>query len=191
MDNIEALQTSRNEFESRLRQIDDDQWDLPTPCDEWSVHDLVNHLLVGTRMSVILLGGGSTEDAISSLGDDLVTSSDDVLADFNGLADAMHAGFTANGGMDGTVNHPMGVIPRAQFVGFRIGDYVAHSWDLARAIGAPEELNAQVVQRAWDDLQPMATMIAEIGLFGEGSSGDVGEDAPLQQRLLDLIGRRP
>ena len=37
----------------------------------------------------------------------------------------------------------------------------------------------------------MAPFIAEIGVFGSGPSGTVAEDAPLQQRLLDLTGRRP
>jgi hypothetical protein len=37
----------------------------------------------------------------------------------------------------------------------------------------------------------MAPIIGQIGIFGEGPSGTVGEDAPLQERLLDLTGRRP
>jgi hypothetical protein len=43
----------------------------------------------------------------------------------------------------------------------------------------------------WNDIQPMAATVSEIGIFGEGPSGDVGDDASLQTRFLDLIGRRP
>jgi hypothetical protein len=37
----------------------------------------------------------------------------------------------------------------------------------------------------------MEGFIGKSGFFGSGPSGAVGEDAPLQTRLLDLSGRRP
>jgi len=93
--------------------------------------------------------------------------------------------------MEGTVPHPVGDIPRALFIEFRVGDYTAHAWDLARAIGADEQLDAEVIQQVWDDLQPLVPMLAETGMFGSGPSGDVAADAALQTRYLDLLGRRP
>lgn len=191
MDPIEALSRSREEFQSRLEQVEDRHWDLPTPCSEWTVHDLVNHVMLGNRMSVELLDGATGDEVIAGLGDDLVSGRDGVVVDFAEVADQMHTRFAASGGLDGTVSHPMGVIPRRQFVGFRIGDYLTHAWDLARAIGADESLDSDVVALAWDDLQPMRPLISESGMFGDGPSGEVSEDAPLQTRYLDLTGRRP
>ena len=43
----------------------------------------------------------------------------------------------------------------------------------------------------WTQLAPMTPFIAQTGVFGAGPSGEVGQDAPLQVRLLDLTGRRP
>jgi len=37
----------------------------------------------------------------------------------------------------------------------------------------------------------MAGELAGLGIFGDSASGDVGDDAPLQTRFLDLVGRRP
>lgn len=34
-------------------------------------------------------------------------------------------------------------------------------------------------------------MIPHVGVFGSGPDGLVGDDAPLQTRLLNLLGRRP
>ncbi len=191
MEAIEALRITREEFGSRLGQVTPDQWDLPTPCPEWDVRQLVNHMLLGTRMAVQLLGGVSREEVLAGLNDDLMTDSEDPVADFDELADQMHAGFATPGGLEGTVPHPMGDIPRVQFIGFRIADYGAHAWDLARAIGADTNLDPGVVQYMWDDIQPMAAMLPETGMFGDGPSGNLGEDAPLQDRYIDLIGRRP
>ncbi len=191
MDALEALSQASTEFETRLRQVGEDQWDLPTPCTDWTVRDLTNHMLLGTRMAVQLLAGGSQQDVVAALSDNLMADSNDPVADFVGLAGEMQQGFAAAGGLDGTVDHPMGQIPRTMFVGFRVMDNAAHAWDLARAIGASEELDADVVSFLWDDIQPMAGGLGELGIFGESASGDVGETAPLQIRYLDLMGRRP
>ena len=171
--------------------VGEDQWDLPTPCTDWTVRDLTNHVLLGTRMSVQLLSGVSRDDVIAQLGDDLMAKGHDPAADFVALAEKMQNGFAAPAGLEGTVDHPMGVIPRTVFVGFRIGDNGTHAWDLARAIGADEHLDPDLVSRMWEDIQPMAVGLRDLGIFGESASGDVGADAPLQIRFLDLMGRRP
>lgn len=191
MDSLEALSQGSKEFEARLRQVGDDQWDLPTPCTEWTVSELVNHMLLGTRMSVQLLAGSSQQEVLAGLDDDLMADNEDPVADFVALATQMQEGFAAPIGLEGTVDHPMGEIPRTMFVGFRIMDNATHAWDLARAIGADETLDSDLVQRVWDDIQPMAGGLGELGMFGESSSGDVADGAPLQTRLLDLVGRRP
>lgn len=191
MEALDALEQASREYETRLRQVGKDQWDLPTPCTEWSVRDLANHLLLGTRMSVQLLAGSSQQDVLAGLGDDLMVDEDDPVAAFVTLAARMQQGFAAPGGLDGTVDHPMGEIPRTMFIGFRIMDNATHAWDLARAIGADDTLDADLVRRMWDDIQPMADGLGELGIFGTSASGDVGEDAPLQTRYLDLVGRRP
>ncbi len=191
MDAIEALRQSSREFETRLRQVSDDQWDLPTPCAEWTVRDLTNHVLLGTRMSVQLLDGWSQAEVIAGLGDDLMVDGRDPVADFVDLAGQMQEAFAGPSGLEGTVDHPMGEIPRSMFVGFRIMDNGTHAWDLARAIGVDETLDADMVRYMWDDIQPMAGGLKGLGIFGDSASGDVGDDAPLQTRFLDLVGRRP
>jgi len=191
MDSIEALRRARDEFESRLVQVSADQWLLPTPCSEWTVSDLVNHMLLATRMGFQLLTGVSREEVLAGLDDDLLRAADDPIDAFSDLAEQMHEAFAAAGGLEGTVPHPMGDIPKTQFIDFRIGDYATHAWDLARAIGAEEQLDDGVVQRVWDDLQPMVPMLSQSGMFGDGPSGNVPDDAELQTRYLDLVGRRP
>lgn len=142
-------------------------------------------------MSVQLLEGASAEELMAGFGDDLIGDGSTLLADFSELADQMHAGLACVGGLDGTVNHPIGEIPRSQFAGFRIGDYATHARDLARAIGVDEHLDHELVTRVWGNIQPMGPMIAASGMFGVGSSDRVAPDAPLQTRFLDFIGRRP
>jgi hypothetical protein len=73
----------------------------------------------------------------------------------------------------------------------RVGDAVLHAWDLARAIGADDRLPPELVAEVWAGMSPMAAFIGKTGFFGSAPSGEVGEDAALQDRLLDLSGRHP
>lgn len=191
MNALEALVQASHEFETRLRQVGDDQWDLATPCTEWTVSELTNHMLLGTRMCVQLQAGASRDDVIAELSDDLMADGHDPVADFVALAAQMQEGFAAPSGLEGTVDHPMGEIPRTMLIGFRVIDNGTHAWDLARAIGADETLDSNLVSWMWDDIQPMAGGLGALGIFGESSSGDVADDAALQTRFLDLVGRRP
>lgn len=191
MEAVAALQRANAEFASRLAEVEPGHWESPTPCPDWDVRGLVNHVLLGTRMSVQILGGMPREEVIAGLDDDLMAADPDPAAAFDRLADEMVAGFSGPGGLDGIVAHPAGDFPRSMFVGFRVADGAVHAWDLARAIGADETLDPGLVQFLWDDAQPQREMMRASGLFGDGPSGSVPDDAPLQTHYLDLMGRRP
>ena len=184
----EVLDRATSEFETRLRQVRDDQWDAPTPCEGWTVRDLVQHVVRADRMAACLLAGGSREDGLAAAATDL---GDDPVAAFVSARDAMVVAFHEDGALERTCAHPIGDIPAVQLFGFRVADHTLHAWDLARAIGADEQLDPEVVETVWEGMLPLAGFISELGMFGAGPTGEVGEDAPLQARLLDLSGRRP
>ena len=148
---LEALRTANSEFESRLRSVESQHWALPTPCPEWDVRALVNHVLLGTRMSVQVLAGLRREEVIAQLNDDLMPDGKDPVAVFADLADQMTEAFAGPNGLEGVVAHPAGDFPRSMFIGFRVTDAAAHAWDLATAIGTDTTLNAEMVKFLWDD----------------------------------------
>ena len=189
MEQIELLELAAATFADRLARVGADQWDLPTPCEGWTVRDLVGHVVGGNAMAVALLDGVSTEEAIAVFtGTDLA---DDVAAQYAAGAAEQTAALKADGALGTIVHHPMGDLPGEVLLGFRIGDLTLHSWDLARAIGAEETLPEPLVEATWANLSPMAEFIGTVGVFGVGPSGSASADAPLQERLLDLAGRRP
>jgi uncharacterized protein (TIGR03086 family) len=82
-------------------------------------------------------------------------------------------------------------MPGAQVLRFRLSDLLVHQWDLARAIGADETLDPQLVDEVWAGVAPLIPMMANSGVFGTGPSGSLDDEATPQQRLLDAMGRRP
>ena len=184
-----SLERAGQQFASTVRLVGEDQWSLPTPCDGWTVRELVGHVASGCRMATALAGGGSRNDAIAVLGVDHLghdpTSSIDAA-----LAAQLEA--FAQPDVDGQLfHHPAGDMPGAQVLRFRITDLLVHRWDLARAIGADETLDPDLVAEVWNGIAPMIPMMATSGVFGTGPSGTLVDDAALQTRLLDAMGRRP
>jgi len=185
----QTLQAAADGFRGLVDGIADDQWELPTPCDGWTVRQLVGHVASGSRMAALLADGGTREDAIAllavdQLGVDPVSAVTDAL-------DRQQEVFERPDIGEQVFAHPAGDMPGSQVINFRVGDLVAHQWDLARAIGADETLDADVVDAVWTSIAPMVPMMAQSGVFGAGPSGTVDDDAPLQLRLLDAMGRRP
>ena len=123
------------------------------------------------------------------IGTDLV--GDDPVGAFGRTADEQAAAFEEPGALDQIVHHPAFDMPATQMLEFRIGDMLLHAWDLARAIGADEQLDVELVAHVYEGLLPLAEALPANGAFGAGRSADITDDAPLQQRLLDLTGRRP
>jgi uncharacterized protein (TIGR03086 family) len=188
MEPLDVLKASRTEFRRRLSVIGPDQWDLSTPCDHWSVREVVEHVVRGNHMAVLLLHGTSREDTLAAMAEPVP---EDLPGAFDDSADRQQAAFDEPGSVERLCHHPVGDIPGSQLLGFRTGDLALHAWDLARAIGADDTLDPDVVTAMWSAMSPMASFIGETGFFGAGPSGTVPDDAPLQQRVLDLSGRRP
>ena len=183
------LRRAGDGFRAVVSKIGDDQWALDTPCDGWSVRDLVGHVAAGSRMVVALADGGTRNDAIAVLGIDHL--GDDPRGALAAALERQAEVFERPGIDEQIFEHPAGDMPGAQVLSFRIGDLVAHQWDLATAIGVDDTLDPDLVERAWSDIEPMLPVLGSLGVFGAGPSGVVAGDAPLQVRLLDAMGRRP
>ncbi len=189
MTQLSLLPIAMAEVQKRLDSVTPEQWSLPTPCEGWDVRELAVHLVGGARMSNILLTGGTKQDV--GAGFEAAKLTTDPSADFAAFSAEEFANFTKAPSLDVVVPHPAMDMPASQMLQFRVSDYLVHAWDLARALGTDETLDATVVDGVWTAIQPMVPMIPHVGVFGPGASGTVAEDAPLQTRLLDLLGRRP
>ena len=185
MEPLTALRAATDAFTAVIHQVGDDQWNAPTPCDDWTVSDLVSHVVGGNAM----LAGAPREDTGPFLAG--LPLGDDPVATYEAGAAAQIAAFEADGALEQVVCHPMMDMPGSQAIEFRVGDLTLHTWDLARAIGADETLPPELVVEVYERMAPMAEVLATIGIFGEGASGSVAEDAALQAKLLDITGRRP
>jgi uncharacterized protein (TIGR03086 family) len=188
MEPLDALAAASATFTSVLDQVGPAQLGTATPCVDWDVAGLLAHVVIGDQMTGALLDGASQDEAMAlrgqEFGDDIVdlcrVSVADQLARMRTVDD-----------WDLVVHHVVGDVPASQLLQFRTGDLTMHAWDLATAIGAEVDIPDELAARIYESMLPMAPFIGEIGIFGDGPSGTVPDDAPITIRLLDFTGRRP
>ncbi len=144
-------------------------------------------------MAVLYLAGQTRDEVaaarvkISSR--DLIGA--DPLSAFVATADDQASSFAQPDALQKTCHHDVGDIRGAQLLGYRICDLTVHAWDLARAIGADEILDPELVDWVYRAMSPSVPTIGQSGWYGDGPSATLPHDTPLQRRLLDLTGRRP
>lgn len=186
MNTIEQLYHARSEFERRVAQVQADHLALPTPCSEWTVRALLAHVIGGDHAYVALLHGSSAEQFRSLL--TAFEVGDDPLEQFRHSAAEMIAAFDEPGALERTVQHPMGELPAIELHGMRVTEWTIHSWDLARALDADDSLDTELIESLYTSLAPRVDALAASGYFQPPTG--LPTTAPLQDRLLDLLGRR-
>lgn len=189
MDNIAALPIAAAHFEAVTALVTSGDLAKPTPCGDWTVQQLLDHVVGGNAMAAALIGGATREDAIALL--TTAVAGNNPLAAVQDSMRAQAAAFADPAALELTVQHPAMDMPGSQLLGFRVGDLLVHSWDLARAIGADETLDPEVVAVVATNIEPMRLFIGQVGMFGEGPSETLDDNVDAQTALLDLMGRRP
>ena len=91
MDEIALLRHAGSEFRRRLADITPDQLSLPTPCEEWTVRDLISHVVGESIMSVRLLHGADAEESVFGLDGEILGA--DASAAFITAAEAEYEAF--------------------------------------------------------------------------------------------------
>ena len=182
----ELFERSVAEFDARVQQIGDDQWDSPTPCSEWSVHDVVNHIVYEDRWAVPLFDGKTIEEVGDRFDGDLL-GADPKGAWQEASREAIGAA-RAEGAMEKIVHLSFGDMPGEMYLQQLLNDHVVHAWDLARGIGADDKLDTELVEVLYPWAQSLEDVLKDSGAFGEKVS--VPEDADTQTKLLAIMGRR-
>ena len=173
------------EFDARVRAVGDDQWELPTPCSDWNVRQLVNHLVYEDRWTVPLMEGTTLAEVGDRYEGDLL-GDDPKGAWAESCAEAV-AAVQADGALERMVDLSSGPTPAGEYVSQLLADHLIHAWDLARAVGADERLDPELVEACAAWFAEMEPHYRAAGAIGERPETPPGADA--QTTLLAAFGR--
>jgi uncharacterized protein (TIGR03086 family) len=159
----------------------------PTLCTEWTVKDLINHMVTGATMFAISVEEGSVPDDVLGR----LMSSDNVGDDpqgaFRTASKRALDAFALPGAMDKFVKLPFGEMPATIALNIANFDVATHAVDLARATGQ-RVTDTQLLEDALALAhQMLGPDLRAPGIFG--AEQPCAPDAPIDDRLLAFAGR--
>jgi uncharacterized protein (TIGR03086 family) len=165
--------------------IEPGQWTNPTPCADWNVRELVNHVVVGNLWAAELARGRSIADVGDRLDGDHLGAVP--LQAYDESAEAAALAFEASGALDAPCAVSYGPVPGSVYAGHRFVDVLVHGYDIAAATGQNPELDACLVDACWDVVEPQLADFRASSMFGPDREGPLPTDP--QDRLLVALGR--
>jgi uncharacterized protein (TIGR03086 family) len=168
----------------------------PTPCAGWNLADLLAHMTVQHRGFAAAARGHGADEAVWRPD----TVAEAVAADPAGAYSAAAADVLAAFAADDALEAPFvlpelggdAAFPGAMAIGFHYVDYVVHGWDVARTLGRPYQLPADVVA----GVLPLVLMVPD-GDFRTIDNAPFGPAVPSADpadefdRILAYLGRSP
>ncbi|HEY7875797.1 MAG TPA: TIGR03086 family metal-binding protein [Actinomycetota bacterium] len=183
---VELYRRAVDQFDGLVAQIRDDQWSSSTPCTDWDVRALVNHVVYEDLWMPPLLAGKTIEDVGDRFEGEVL--GDDPHRAWKDAAESAVSASGEDGVLERTVHLSFGDVPGREYVSQVLTDHVIHAWDLARGIGAKERLEPELVDFAKRYLEPQAEAWRAGGAFGQEVK--VPSHADTQTKLLALTGRK-
>ncbi|WP_063038158.1 TIGR03086 family metal-binding protein [Nocardia pseudovaccinii] len=159
-------------FGVALSAVKPEQWDAPTPCTEWDVRALVDHVINNHRRLAAMVSITLPENS-------------DPVTGWHDLTPMLREIWDIPGVLDRQA--PNSQLTIGKYALMMTTDTTAHTWDLARAIGVDENLDEQLVTALLPGAQQTQPMLAAAGLVGPGI--DVPPHSSPQIHLLALLGR--
>jgi uncharacterized protein (TIGR03086 family) len=178
MDPLAAHQRAQDTFARVLVNVTSDQLSSPTPCPEWDVKALIDHVIAGNQR-VILRAGGHVAPLPEGFG-----------AAHCASAKAAYEAFAEPQALTRTYRLPIGEVAGTAFIELRTSDLLVHAWDLAIATGQPTDLDPELAEYV---LAFSKQMMSRPGLRGDGrpygEEQPCGDERPTADRVAAFLGR--
>lgn len=173
-------------FADRVDGIRDDQWTAPTPCSQWDVRALVNHVCSEQLWAPHLIDGETMEQVGDRYDGDVLGAEPKVT--FREAAERSAASFD-RADLEAIVHLSFGDVPCAVYLDQMLTDAEVHGWDLAKGLGEPARLDPETAAYLLPGMQAQEELIRSSGVFGPAAEVDPGADDAA--KLLALLGREP
>jgi uncharacterized protein (TIGR03086 family) len=173
---IDSVRFAHGVFRDLLGNVRENQWDNPTPSDEWNVRQLVNHVIQVNRW----VERNVTEEGAEFPQDDFVGDQDPVDVFDASYRDMLTAFDLAVD--DGRLN---------EWYFESTADLMTHSWDLAKATGQDTNIAPELNQSLLDECRKR---FVDYDRSADGFYKDevpVPDTLPAADRFAAFLGKQP
>lgn len=183
MDAIERIEKATEQAAKAVEGVKPEHLSEPTPCSDFDVKALLNHLLAGMHMLTTAAQTGKAEVPDQGL------VGPDPAKQYAEARSKLLEAIRAPGALDKTLEMPFGSMPGQMMAGIAFMEHLTHAWDVRKATGQPTDMPESLVQECLDLVTPMDAMLRMPGVCGP--KVDVPDDASLTDRLAGFMGRQP
>jgi uncharacterized protein (TIGR03086 family) len=175
-----------DEVDRHVRAITPDRWTDPTPCTEWDLRALVDHLVYETLWVPDLVAGATLAEVGSRYEGDRL--GDDPIGAWAAAKEAAVDGVRSSN-LDVPVHTSGGELTADEYLTQMLFDASIHGWDVAQSIGVDHAIPDDVARdlHAW--FSPQAAGWVEAGILAPPI--EVPDDADPSTHLIALSGRNP
>ncbi|HSZ41595.1 MAG TPA: TIGR03086 family metal-binding protein [Trebonia sp.] len=186
--NQHAEMTAAAEAAARVVDgVDREQFGAPTPCTEWDVQALLNHLILWTSYSLERRAQG--ESVAPELMEKDFAASPAFTTEYRAQLDRALAAWSDPAVWERTLSVMGSDTPAADVAALIIAEMILHGWDLARATGQEYAVAENAAVAALAAIEANAELFRQYKGFADAVP--VPDDAPSLDRALALSGRDP
>lgn len=169
-----------------IRGITDEDWNKQSTCTDWTVRELVNHLVNENLWVPELLKGKTVAEVGNKLDGDLLGNNP--IKKWGETCKAALEAVDNLADVDQICHLSYADVPCSEYINQRILDLTVHGWDVARSTGQPDQLDEELVSYVYATFSHREKELRGSGMFGKNIK--VSASSGLQTKLLALLGRK-
>lgn len=174
------------DFVQACEAIAEDDWTRGTPCAEWNLAQLIDHVTGGNWFTSHLLDGERADEALaearSSFAGGHASKADAISA-----MEEMTTSFNGPGALTRSIDHVVGPLTGHQALRLRLQDLIIHTWDIKQTIDPPASLPPSFVEWGHEELRRSDSLTAKH--FGAVRIDSEVESENGEARYLAAFGR--
>lgn len=185
---LAMLATVTSHLSTRLARIGDEHWQLPTPCDDWNLRELVDHVTGGNWFTVAILSGKSADQALLETKHRFGHASPTATEAIRSATLQLDA-FQEPRVLERRSDHVAGTIRGREILRLRLHDLIVHVWDIDSSLSMTAQLPHDLAQwgirelRGDDSMSARHFEVTDLHVDLDDSRPDL--------TYLEIFGRTP
>ncbi|MER5885452.1 TIGR03086 family metal-binding protein [Streptomyces sp. NPDC001941] len=185
---LKTLEIAHAYLREAAAAVPADAWDNATPCDQWTVRQVLNHARLDQQAYGYALTGEDAPETDAFRPADTLTT--DHAARLGHVLTRVHAAYAGLPAGTADVSTPLGPLPAGVAASAAALDAGVHAWDIAVATGQDHPLGEELAEGLWVAAERLADTLRDAyRVFAPARTVDPAEGRAAQ--LLGFLGRDP
>jgi uncharacterized protein (TIGR03086 family) len=184
MDPKELFAKAVDQVSPCVHRLEAEDLSNSTPCAEWDLQALLNHMVYELRWAPDVLRGKTIAE-VGNIHDGDVLGRNPLQAWHHSVDAALVAIKQANPGIK--VHLSYGDVPAGEYIAELARDMFIHGWDLGQALHCTLVFDKDITRAIFEGMEPKREQFVASSQFADPLI--VADDADIQTKLLALYGR--